>query len=199
MVNQQRNRNELNQYWKNPDGENQPRYYMIPVERSRFLHETIKRYANTDAKILEPGCNVGRNLNYLYEAGFAKLTGIEINPNVVELLNQSYPKMARTAKIYNAPIEDVISKFKRNEFDIVYTMAVLEHIHTDSNWIFSEMQRITKSYLITIEDEAGVSERHFPRNYKQVFEPLGFAQIEEQDCQKVMGSGFELRVFKKVP
>ena len=102
-------------------------------------------------------------------------------------------------KIHNMPAEDIIGKFEDNEFDIVFTMAVLEHIHTDSEWIFTEMARITKTHLITIEDERGISWRHFPRDYKKVFEQLGLVQIEEIDCSKIdrLGDGVYARVFQK--
>lgn len=108
--------------------------------------------------------------------------------------------MASHTKIYNVPIEEIIKELRDGEFDIVFTMAVLEHIHTDSEWIFSEMVRITKDFLITIEDERGISWRHFPRNYKNVFESLRMKQIEEINCSEVdeLGSDFFARIFKKV-
>lgn len=127
----------------------------------------MKRYSNSNPNILEIGCNVGQNLNYLFSAGFDKLTGIEISEDAVVLMKKSYPRMAKNAKIINKPVEDAIGTFKENEFDIVFTMAVLEHIHPDSDFIFPEMARITNRYLITIEDERWVSWRHFPRNYKK--------------------------------
>ena len=80
-------------------------------------------------------------------------------------------------------------------------MAVLEHIHDDSKWVFQEMARITKKYLICIEDEHGVSWRHFPRNHKEIFEVLGMKQVEQIHCQNVAGindRNFYARVFKKL-
>lgn len=62
------------------------------------------------------------------------------------------------------------------------------------------MVRISKTYLITIEDEKDIPWRHFPRCYKKVFESPGMKQIEEINCSKVEGlpSGFIARIFKKV-
>lgn len=193
-------RDVLHNYWRNPKDLNRAENYIKPVERSRYLHEHLKEYGGVDATILEVGCNVGRNLNYLCQAGYNNLSGVEISPAAVELLTKTYPELASKATIYNASIEDIIPKFKDNQFDIVYTMAVLEHIHTQSEWIFREIQRVTKSYLITIEDEIGLTERHFPRNYKQVFEPLGFKQVtqEAENCKKIVGGCFVLRVFQKI-
>lgn len=195
-----KSRSELRRYWRQPwDMSNLPQDYLEGEARSKFLLEIVKRYANPDAKILEIGCNVGRTLNYLFGAGFEEFSSVEISENAVQLLKQSYPEMASHTKIYNAPIEEVIGDFKDSEFDVVFTMAVLEHIHTDSAWIFREIMRITKDSLVTIEDEHGISWRHFPRNYKKVFEPLGMKQIEEINCNDVDGlsSDFVARVFEK--
>ena len=195
-------RSELHQYWRQPwDGSNLPQDYLEGKARSQFLVEIIKRYANPDAKILEIGCNVGRNLNYLFLAGFRNLEGIEISEKAVQLFKESYPEMASRIKIYNVPVEEIIKEFRDREFDIIFTMAVLQHIHTDSEWIFPEMVRITKDFLITIEDERSVSWRHFPRNYKKVFEPFGMEQIEEINCSEVdrLGSKFFARIKTKSP
>jgi len=193
--------NELRTYWKHPwNSSNLPEGYLEGKERSLFLVELLKRYADSQSVILEVGCNVGRNLNYLFLAGFKKLVGVEISKDAIRLLKQSFPELAKYAKIYNMPVEEIITEFEDGAFDIVFTMAVLEHIHPDSEFIFSEMARITKRFLVSIEDEQGVSWRHFPRNYKRVFESLGLEQVEEFNCSGVHGLGgdFFLRVFKKV-
>ena len=142
---------------------------------------------------------MGRNLNYLFNAGYKKLGGVEISKEAIDLMKKTYPEMAEQIEIWNSPIEDVIVNFKGNSFDLIFTMAVLEHIHPDSKFIFSEMVRITKKYLITIEDEKGISWRHFPRNYKKIFEPLGMKQVEQFNCREIkdFGSHCWVRVFIK--
>ena len=116
-----------------------------------------------------------------------------------ELMKKSFPQMANHAKIHNMPVEEVIKEFKDGEFGAVFTMAVLEHIHYDSEWIFPEIARITNNLLITIEDERCLSWRHFPRNYKEAFEPLGMKQIKEINCSNIEGLGgsFFARIFQK--
>lgn len=116
-------------------------------------------------------------------------------------MHKTYPDMFNIIKVYNKPIEDSIHNFEYNSFDLVFTMAVLEHIHTDSEFIFPHIVRITKKILVTIEDEKGISRRHFPRNYKKVFESLMMRQIEEISCRKIQVCGlnrnFVARIFKK--
>lgn len=192
---------EIWEYWKNPnDGKNSPLNYLKHKKRSQFLVKLIKKYAKPNSNILEIGCNAGRNINYLYCSNFRKLSGIEINKKAVQLLRTSYPTMAKLAKIYNSPVEEIIKKFTNRQFDIVFTMAVLEHIHENSEWIFYEMTRITNSFIITIEDEKCISWRHFPRNYKKIFEKLRMKQVEAINCIKEehgLHSNFVARIFKK--
>lgn len=197
-----RSRSELYQYWREPwkyDKNNLPENYLKPKERSIFLLKIMKPYVSINERILEIGCNVGRNLNFLFNAGFKKLEGIEISEKAVKLLNKHYPEMAQHVKIYNVPVEEKIKNFKNCEFDIVFTMAVLEHIHKDSEWILPEIARITKKYLITIEDERSLSWRHFPREYKKIFEHFGMKQVQEFNCSEVegLGSNYFARILRK--
>jgi len=164
------------------------------------LVSIVKRYTkSSQTNIIEIGCNVGRNLYYLSQAGYKKLSGIEISSEAVKLMKKSYPRLYRSAKIYNSPVERIIKKLGDSQFDIVFSMAVLQHIHRDSEWIFREMARITKQYIITIEDEHGLTWRHFPRNYKTIFGKLNVVQVEQMNCKHIKGlsKNFMARVFKK--
>jgi SAM-dependent methyltransferase len=190
-------RDRLHEFWRHPDAPNDPERYREPVERSRLLLEVLSPYLSTESRILEIGPNVGRNLAYLFDAGYRDLTGIEINGDAIALLRESYPELGATATLIVSPVEDAIKDLPDGSFDLVYTMAVLEHIHPDSEWIFGEMLRITRSTLITIEDEHGVSVRHTPRNYRTIFEGLGAREVDERVASEADGlsSDFVARVF----
>ncbi|MDP1853042.1 MAG: methyltransferase domain-containing protein [Candidatus Omnitrophota bacterium] len=192
-------REELFDYWTSPnDGNNNPTEYLKCRERSAFLLNLITKYLDKKDRVLEIGCNVGRNLNELFCAGFNNLSGVEINKNAIEIMKTVYPNMAQVIKIYQGPVENFIGSFEDDSFDSVYTMAVLEHIHTDSEFIFSHMARIARKILVTIEDERGVSWRHFPRNYKKVFEDLGMRQIEEISLKQTKVEGLDKKFFARV-
>jgi SAM-dependent methyltransferase len=175
---------EVQEYWKSPNDEvNLPHTYLKGEERSKFLVDIFDEHnIDKQSRILEIGCNVGRNLNFLFQAGYKNLNGVEINPEAVELMKNKYPEMVKHAHIYNSTIEEKIKQLDDSSFDIVFTMAVLVHIHTDSEFIFSEMVRITKNYLITIEIEKGIAKKNFERNYKLIFEKLGMKEIKNINC-----------------
>ena len=201
----QRTREELQGYWRSPPDEgNLPQSYLEGAARSMLLLELVRQHLSVDparASILEIGCNVGRNLNYLFGAGYLNLTGIEISENAVRLLRQEFSALAAASRIHVAPVEEKIREFVDGEFDLVFTMAVLEHVHDQSAWIFTEMVRVTKELLITVEDEREVSERHFPRNYGRVFTMVGMKEIHSLRCDSIegLGPGFFARIFRKEP
>jgi SAM-dependent methyltransferase len=198
LTNQHKSREGVHAYWQRPpDAGNKPEAYLAKgEEQSRFLVELVKRYVSSEAAILEIGCNAGRNLHHLYTAGFTHLGAIELSADAVALLRQTYPDMAAIT-IDNRPVETAIKAIADRSYDVVFTMAVLEHIHTESEWVFGDLQRVARQYIITIEDEKTISERHFPRNYRTIFETNGFRQMDEIRNTGVIRAGFVARVFQR--
>ena len=166
----QKSKKDVQNYWKNPDDPeyNSPQAYLeSKTKNTKILVDIFNQYfPNKNIKILELGCNVGRNLNQLFDEGFKDLYAIEINAEAIELMKKSFPNTFSSTNIFNSPIEDTIKKFVDNEFDVVFSMAVLMHIHYDSNWIFEHIARITKRYLITMENEQVVAKKIFPEIIK---------------------------------
>lgn len=195
----QKSKDELQKYWRNSDEMNtNPSNYLHGSECSEYLVSLVKQYVKSDASILELGCNVGRNLNHLWKTGYRNLSGIEINPEALKLMKQNFPDMQVIT--YEGSIEDRIKEL--GEYDLVFTMAVLEHIHNDSEGVFSEIAQKAKKYLITIEGEKKIeSELHFPRNYRNIFERLGLQQVYEKHLSQKEGlnTNFYARVFSRNP
>jgi 2-polyprenyl-3-methyl-5-hydroxy-6-metoxy-1,4-benzoquinol methylase len=191
--------NEIHEYWRKPnDINNDESGYLDSEEtlqRSEFLLGIVNKYFTKEAKILELGCNVGRNLNHLYKNGYHKLAGIEINESAVKLMHKHYQEMADNSDIKLGEIEKYIREMKDQEYDLVFSMAVLEHIHSDSDWIFDVLPKKTK-YILIIEDEKSLSWRHFPRRYDKVFKKLNMVHVEK--CEHIRGfnDGFYLRLFQ---
>ena len=167
-------------YWRNPnDAINKPSEYAKYTKRSDFLLNILPRYITKDNSILELGCNCGRNLNALYLAGYKYLSGIDINMSAIKLCEKIYPELYSVAEFY---IESIESWLKTNplQYDVIFTMAVLEHIPKESEWIFYNIAHKARSLILTIEDENSGSPKHFPRNYQPIFDGLGWRQIFEQ-------------------
>jgi SAM-dependent methyltransferase len=191
---------DLRHYWSDPpDADNAPETYLSEqaLPRSAFLVGLVQEIAPPDARILEVGCNVGRNLNALRQAGYGDLTGIEINSAALDILRERQPELAAVATLRNESVEDAARTFRDGEFDVIYTVAVLEHIHTSSEWVFAEMARAARRGVITMEDERTTTWKHFPRNYRDAFEAVGLKQVKEVPLgpEQALDEGFVARVF----
>lgn len=199
LTHRPRSRDELHTYWQAPsDAGNAPLAYAGTGHgRSAFLVELAKRHSPIDASVLEIGCNAGRNLDHLHRAGYTDLSAIEISQAAIDVFRSTYPAAAQATDIRVGAVEDAVRDFTDGQFDLVFTMAVLEHVHKTSEWVFPEIARITGSLLITIEDERTHSWRHFPRNYGTIFGALGMAEVEQVAKPLDLPGGFVARVFRK--
>jgi SAM-dependent methyltransferase len=168
---------QIHDFWREPPKCNEPEKYAKDLERTKGLEDSINNYAQGMESAIEIGCNVGRNLDALRRLGVARLAGVEISSDAVAAMRKHFPGLAETVEIHNAPAEEVLPRLEDNGFDLVYTMAVLLHIHPDSEWIFAEMARICRKRLITVEYEGAPSYRIYSRNYKVVFESHGLREI----------------------
>jgi SAM-dependent methyltransferase len=185
-------------FWR--DSHNPLSYLNAPRERTDFLVEVVAGLLLDSPAILEIGCNSGRNLFGLWDAGYRDLTGIEINLSAIRLMREARPDCT-IAAIPHA-VEDIIQQLPSRHFDVIYTMAVLLHLHQKSEWVFAEMVRICAHYLITIEREDSNAknpqgiQRHWRRNYRTVFEALGMRQLDVQNGPGDL-SKYVLRVFER--
>ena len=183
----------IHDYWKEPnDGHNNPKSYVINQKghkNSKNMVSLIKELITTDGKILEIGVNAGRNLSHLYSEGYKNLFGIEISKNALNEFERSFGDCYKNSNIINDSVENAIINIDDKSIDVIYTMAVLQHIHPKSEWIFEHMSRICRGYIITFEDEFWVSDRHFPRDYKKVFEKVGMRQLYKKQGARIFKKG----------
>ena len=99
-----------------------------------------------EARILEVGCNIGRQLGCLQEQGFVNLYGVELQPYAVSRARQEYPAISfLQGSGFDLP-------FKVELFDLVCTNGVLIHISPDDlPRIMDEMYRCSRKYIFGFE------------------------------------------------
>ncbi|NHN60598.1 MULTISPECIES: class I SAM-dependent methyltransferase [Halorussus] len=195
-------------YWANRSEAFSPDYYadIGPNEVTETLAAVFDHYVDRDAAVLEVGCSSGRHLAALLDEGYRNLTGIDINDDSFDVMADHYPRLAETGTFHTGAIEDLVPEFDDGQFDVVYSVETLQHVHPDNAWAFEELIRVTDDLLITAENEgnspmrgregAEVSYVHddFPlyhRNWKDVFSELGLAQLLSEP-----GKRDTVRVFR---
>ncbi|GCF15123.1 hypothetical protein Harman_30580 [Haloarcula mannanilytica] len=180
--------------WASRSGKFSPSYYaeIGPNEVSETLVNVLDHYVHDDARIIELGCGSGRHLAHLQNHGYGNLTGIDINDDAFEVMADHYPRLSDSGTFHAGALEDIVTEFQDDAFDVVYSVETLQHIHPDDEWVFEEIARIAGDLLVIAENEGNSPERgradtevsyvddDFPlyhRNWKQVFSELGFAQL----------------------
>ncbi|WP_306053000.1 class I SAM-dependent methyltransferase [Natronococcus wangiae] len=149
--------NEIHDRWATRTGAYSPAYYAYygPNETSERIRRTLDRVVGSDADVLELGCSSGRHLAHLREHGYENLYGVDINDAAFDVMERTYPDLAETGTFYRAPLEEIVRDADDDRFDVVYSVETLQHLHSDAEWVFDELTRLTETLLITAETDAG--------------------------------------------
>jgi len=189
------NSTEVRRQWADRSGEYSPEYYAYygPDETSETIRSILDRLVGRDASVLEVGCSSGRHLAHLHDHGFETLSGIDVNDDAFDVMAEAYPELAADGTFYHDSIEAAVGELDDNQFDVVYSVETLQHLHPDVEWVLEDLTRISGDLLITIENE-GEGDRspesdpdvsyvndEFPlyhRDWNRVFTALGCVEVE---------------------
>lgn len=97
-------------------------------------------------RVLEVGCNVGWNLEYLRRLGVPDLFGIEPQAYAVELARSRNPRFGvLQGTAFELPFRD-------RWFDLAFTSGVLIHIAPETlGAAMDEIHRVSKRWIVAIE------------------------------------------------
>jgi len=178
------------EYWRSPDKYHQnvheknfgrPEFYLD--SKFNAISEQIVEMldavgADKSWRILEVGCNCGRNIKFLLQAGYENVEGVEINPEAVEVSWEEIPHVARRIQVADA--QSFLAMKPPNSYDLIYTQSILMHVPPEDDYLFKQMSRVASKMLFVseVEIQVGNLRRHkYDRNYKDVFERLGWRQV----------------------
>lgn len=192
---------EVRERWAERSGEYSPDYYahLGPNETSELVRERIDAIVGQNASVLELGCNVGRHLEHLRARGYDRLHGIELNAEALDVMAETYPDLAAEGTFYDDAIERVLPEFDDGQFDAIYSVQTLQHIHPDDAQVFEEVARVTGGCLVVVENEwdddgqqpaqsdVKYIDGDFPlyyRNWNHIFTDLGLTEVDSQSIQR---------------
>jgi len=187
--------NDVREEWADRSGEYSPTYYAHygPDETSELVRAKIERYAGADARVLEVGCGVGRHLAALAEAGFSELSGVDVNEEALDVLDETYPELSAVGEFHAGTIEEYVESVETDAFDAVFSVETLQHIHPEAEWVFAELARVSSDLVVTVENESGeygtvnhVDEQLplYYRDWRTVFTDLGFEEVESAERKR---------------
>lgn len=161
------------------DEQNGPDAYAEkPLDVVEFLNDFWSPEVTPDDSVLEIGCNAGPNLEGLRQLGFSDLAGVEISATAVSEMRRVFPDLAGLATIHQGRAEEVLPALPASSRDVVFTMAVLIHVHPSSHAVMAEMVRVAQKYVCVVEAEDVTTNYVFARNYRRVFERLGCTEVK---------------------
>jgi SAM-dependent methyltransferase len=148
--------------------------------RSQTIINVVSTLITQEDSILEIGCNLGRNLNHLWQAGYKNLRGMEISEYAVKRLRDEYPCLA-AIPVDIGPAERSIQNCGSASVDAIFSMAVLEHLHPDNKHLFADIARVARKYVLAIEPREGHrSHMQYPWDIKKEFTAVGLTCIDQK-------------------
>jgi SAM-dependent methyltransferase len=180
---------DVRRQWAERSGEFSPAYYAHrgPDATSERVRRLLEDAVGRDARVLEVGCSAGRHLAHLHDAGFSRLSGVEVNPEAFAVMCETYPALAEAGSFHRGTAEDLVAGFAADAFDATFSVETLQHVHPDSDRLFGEVVRVTDDIVVTVENEPetaadGVNyvDDDVPlyyRDWHDVFTDLGLAEV----------------------
>lgn len=109
----------------------------MSLTKEIFENETI----NNNTRILDVGCGTGQTAAYLADQYGSKVTGIDINPIMVEKAKNRMKKNRVPVEIIQASIENI--PLKDREFDLIISESVLAFVNKEK--ALKEIFRLLKN------------------------------------------------------
>jgi ubiquinone/menaquinone biosynthesis C-methylase UbiE len=134
-------------------------------------------------RVMEFGCNVGRNLYYLREAfPEVQFTGVDINAAAIE---KGRAELGLDLQVAN---EDIFEHLAADSLDLIYTVSVLDHMPRIDR-VARGMLRCARRHVLCLEVSLPVEGkvlRHFDHSKQQTRESTGYSY--SWDCRQALQS-----------
>jgi SAM-dependent methyltransferase len=126
-------------------GDDEP-YYRY--KRNRFL-SLLDKIDFTGKTVLEIGSGPGGNLNYIFNKGCRKVTGVDISKEMVSLSKE----LLNGRDIEILKMDGKTLPFPAESFDIVFTSSVLQHNTNEEmlHQLLKEICRVAKKDILLFE------------------------------------------------
>ena len=198
-------KDECHNFWRNPNEKNDPEKYLLSEQTKKRTEFLISKFEEIDfpkrKSILELGCNAGRNLSALWNAGWKRISGIEINENALVVAQRSHSEL-RSKELINNDFESGLPEMleQNYKYDLIFSMAVLQHVHPDSILdVIENVKKLSNKYVITIEYEAS---KVFPYienyDYNKLIVDEDWGQISTEELDFFGLPGYVFRLFENI-
>lgn len=117
------------------EGDTPKRIWLDHIARYEFAG----RYVKEKNVVLDISCGTGYGLKYLCDAGAAKVIGVDISSEIVDVARTQYQINGLEFKVGN--IQEI--DFTENYFDVITCFETIEHVQSQER-TFMELKRVLK-------------------------------------------------------
>jgi hypothetical protein len=139
-------------------------------------------------------------LNSLLKSGWENLSGIDINPKSLELMEKEYPELAKDRHFYEGSIEEYLCKYE-HKFEVIFSMATLMHLPPVSQLVFDLIKYKALKYIITIEYESSTDCQHpyiWSHDYRRMlYDPENWGLHSFEEIDEILPN-YICRIFKRI-
>ena len=171
------------EYWRtrsSGDAHAPELYKEVSAIRMATYFSDVMGLLPKDAKILEVGPMIGRNLEYFRMMGFKNFCGIEINQNAEVIFKQTFPETYDMTNFIQGDAKIELNKIDDKLFDLVFTVGCLQNIDNKNN-ILGEIARVSRCFIQTKEPDLLTQDANniglFFHDYENEFGKNGFFMI----------------------
>lgn len=156
--------------------------------------DEVARKANASVKILELGCGVGQNCNYLKEKGF-DVVGVDLSEEILKEARKRFPGVGFWKSDARKLCVD------SNSFDAVFAIGLFHHLNAEEQkQTVSEIKRVLKKNgvaFVAAKTSKESAEKQLVE-LKKLFEENGFAISSAYADEKNMASEEHKQKFANV-
>lgn len=164
------------------------------IEKPGPLLLRLLETCNPTDSIMDMGCNSGANLNFLYQAGYRNLYGVDASGAALEHFARIFTETFEVADVRHDLFQRYLNRCPDRMVDVIHSNgATLELVHP-SFPIVSEMCRVARRAVYVDIQERGHA---YPRDYIAQFHRYGF-QLVYCDRPTDLVTGSSILHFERV-
>jgi SAM-dependent methyltransferase len=167
-------------------------YLTIDGHARLLLHWVEQMCPDRNACVLDIGCNCGRHVIALYEAGYRNLVGVDAMRSAIALFAERAPAAFSGSEIHHDLFQRFLMRQPDGRFELTYSHgSTIELVHPSFD-VVAHICRITRRHVCLLITES----EYFRRDWTRQFDRRGFRLVHSEPLRDPV-NGAKLFVFSR--
>lgn len=125
--------------------------------------------------VLDVGCNCGRHLQYLYDAGFRDLHGVDASSEALAKMGEWFPDLSASVTVHCDLFQRFLGQCRR-QYDIVMSHGTtFETVHPSFD-VVRHLCRVARNHVVLVLNDSCLP---YPRHWAAEFRRHGFELVHQ--------------------